>query len=108
VSVLGEADSSLGWALRDFPNTQFVSQLGPDVTTPAVLAPDVTPRPTLGADYVGQQLIFGYDWSLGWLNWTDFGAWMFSRKTWRDPVVADPWRLWIVKEVYDVETIPGG
>jgi MFS family permease len=108
ITVLGEADSSLGWALRGFPNTRFVSQLGPDVTTPAVLAPDVTPRPTLGADYVGQRLIFGYDWSLGWLNWTDFGAWMFSRKTWRDPVVSDPWRLWIVKEVYDVETIPGG
>jgi hypothetical protein len=66
------------------------------------------PRPTLGADYVGQSLVFAYDWRLGSLNWTDFGACLFTRKTWIDPVARDPWRLWIVKEVYDVETIPEG
>lgn len=106
ITVQGERDSALGWALHRFRNTRFVSQLNPSTSTPVVIAPDTLPRPRLGADYVGQALILDNAWDRASLNWTDFGSWLFTRKARFDPVARDPWRLWVQKELYDVLKVP--
>jgi len=106
ITVLGQADGALGWALRGFPHVRYVNSIAPDTQTPALLTPDTFPRPLVATDYVGQQLVFSYTWDHGTLNWTDLGAWLFSRRGRYAPQMGETWRLWISSEVYDVETIP--
>lgn len=108
ITVEGPSDGALAWSLRHFDNANYVDAVGPHIVTPAVITRDVFPRPVLGADYVGQQLVFGEAWDRGSLNWTDFGAWWFQRRTRFEPVPDHLWRLWIRKEVYDVQTVPEG
>ena len=108
VTVEGQPDSPLRLALRDFPHAHFVDEMPPTTNTPAAISPDTLPRPMMGREYVGQQLIFGYAWNLDSLNWTDFGSWLFNRRTRFDPVPAQVYRIWIAKEVYDVENVPAG
>jgi hypothetical protein len=105
ITVLGERASALGWALRDYPNAHFVRQLAPTTATPLVLAPENL-RPTLGKDYVGQRLILRQSWALDSLNWVDFGAWFFMRKTKASPTPALDYRLWVERNLYGVKTLP--
>lgn len=106
VTVEGRDDSALAWALRDFPNARFVERVTYATTSPAVITAGTQP-PSVGADYVGQELILGYHWSAYDLTWTDFGAWLFLNRSHDDPLVTDTYRLWITKEVYDVQKVPG-
>ncbi len=108
ITVEGESDGALAWALRHFDNARFVDAVGPHIVTAAVITRDTQPRPPLGADYVGQQLVFGESWNRASLNWTDFGSWWFQRRTRFAPTPDNAWRLWIRKEVYDVQTVPEG
>lgn len=106
ITVEGEYGGALGWALRRFPHARFVEELDPSVTTPAVIAPQRVPPPGLGQDYVGQTLELDYDWNPASLNWSDFGAWMFNRETRFEPELSGHWRVWIARELYDVQTLP--
>jgi predicted membrane-bound mannosyltransferase len=107
VTVQAPIDGALAWALQGFPNAQFVEQIHPTTNTAAILAPDVQPRPVVEAEYIGQQLVLDYAWDYDSLAWVDFGAWLFdSHNTRYEPVPVNTYRIWIRKDVYDVETIP--
>jgi hypothetical protein len=105
VLVQGEANGALAWALRDFPNAQFVRRIPADTTTAAMIALD-NPRPTTAADYVGQQLVLDQAWELSSLNWTDALSWLTTRRTRYPLEVGNPYRLWIRADVYDVVNVP--
>ncbi len=107
VTVQAPRDGALAWALRNFSQAEYVPAAGVNNRTAAVITPE-TPAPSLGADYVGQQLVLGNSWERDSLNWTDFGSWWFQRRTRFAPEPSDLWRLWIVKQVYDVQNVPEG
>jgi len=54
VTVQTTGDDVLAWYLRDFDKVTFLDKLGAQVTTPAVVALDITPAPALGAGYRGE------------------------------------------------------
>jgi hypothetical protein len=105
VTVQASPDGAIAWALRGFPNAHFVEQLDPFTMTPAVLAPD-NPATVLGQEYVGQQFVLNTYWDTDWLNWTDIGSWLFARRTRFAPQEVNPYRLWVSKDLYDVEAVP--
>lgn len=106
ITAQTDPDGALAWALREFPHVRFVDQLDPFTTTPVVIAYDTDPRPMLGTEYIGQRLELDAHWELGWLQWTDAGSWLFARRTRFDPQVVNPYRLWIDKTLYDVQSVP--
>lgn len=104
--VEGEDDGALAWLVRGFENTRFVTQTGLETAPEAVIVPDTQTNPTLGDDYVGQDFVLGYEWSLSDLSWTDFVAWLAVRETRLEPDVDEHAYLWVRKDVYGVEEIP--
>jgi hypothetical protein len=95
--------------LRRYPHVNYVEHLGPQIASPIVIAPDTTPPPQLGAQYVGQQLQVSPAWELGSLNRFDFGEWLFNRRTRFDPdMAAGAYRIWVERSLYDVEAVPEG
>lgn len=104
VTVQASNEGALAWALRRYSNAVYVDTVGPQTKTAAVITADAAP--TLGADYVGQALVFGESWRRDSLNWTDFGAWWFQRRTRFQPQPDNFWWLWIEKGVYDVQSVP--
>ncbi len=98
-------DGAAAWALRDFPNAQFVDGVGPEVASAAVITPDAFPRPTLGADYVGKELVTRRGWDTAFLSWRDAILWYYKGDSAIDPVPTERLRLWVRKDVYGVEQV---
>ena len=90
----GIGGSALAWYLRDFANVEFVSQLGPSITTPAVIAPAEEKAPSLGGQYVGQDFVLRSHWRPQGLFGPDRVRWLLYRQT-SMPVQADKVILWI-------------
>lgn len=98
-------DGAAAWALRDFPNARFVSGVGPEVTSAAVVMPDVVPRITMGADYIGKDLITRLRWDADSLSWRDAIMWYYNSDSHVDPAPVERLMVWVRKDVYGVEQV---
>lgn len=105
ITVQGPDDGALAWLLREFPNATYVEGVGIETITAAVITPYGQDPIALGADYVGQDFILSTQWSLSELNWTDFGAWLFTRQTRFEPTPDLHYTLWVRSDVYGVQTV---
>lgn len=107
ITVKGANDTPLAWALRNFPNVEYVNSVGVETDAQAVIVPFDEQDTILGADYVGQDHIMSRTWRTSYLNWTDFLAWLSLRETIIEPL-PDEWiMLWVRSDVYGVrEVIP--
>lgn len=99
-------DGALAWALRRYPNTTFVGGIGPEVTSAAVIAPQVEPEPVLGASYIGKDLIMRRAWSFDSLSWRDMIMWLYRGASRIAPVPSETIMLWVRADVYGVENVP--
>jgi hypothetical protein len=100
-------DGGLAWALRDYPNTEYVRGVGAETNTAMVLMPVGEPPPPLGADYVGKTLVLRQAWSTQTLSWRDALMWFYRNDSRVKPTPGEQWRLWVRKDVYGVEQVPG-
>jgi len=107
VTALVPEDGALAWALRDYPRTEFVHGVGPETTTAIVLMPVAESQPALGADYVGKTLVIRQAWSVQSLSWRDTLMWLYRDDSRVKPTAGEQWRLWVRKDVYGVEQVPG-
>lgn len=106
VTVQGDDDGALAWALRDFEHTQYVNGLGMEINTGAVIAPPSATNPVLGASYVGQDVLLREDWALSDLSWMDFFSWLTLRDTRFNPRPQEDVMLWIRQDIYGVQQVP--
>ncbi len=98
-------DGALAWALRDYPNAVFVSGLGPEVASAAVIAPTRDDPPRMGAPYVGKELIVRQAWDIDTLSWRDAIMWLYHSDTRVKPVSGGRLTLWVRNDVYGVERV---
>lgn len=106
-------DGVLAWALRDFPQVEYVAdarsaraaefvimaQPGevPSKDENGVIRPDVD----LGGSYVGDLYWLHKTWKRDSLQGFDFVAWWFQRRVRVKPVFADPVLLWVRVDIYN-------
>jgi hypothetical protein len=107
ITALVPEDGALAWALRDYPRTEYVHGVGPETSTAIVLMPVVEPQPAMGADYIGRTLVIRQAWSVETLSWRDALMWFYRDDSRVKPTAGDQWRLWVRKDVYGVEQVPG-
>jgi len=98
-------DGALAWALRDFENTVFVSGVGAEVGTAAVIVPLDQAGQRMGAAYVGRDYVLRRDWTPAWLTWQDALMWLYRSDARTPPQPAEPVRLWVRADVYGVEQV---
>ena len=99
------SDGALAWALRDYPNMVFVSGLGPEVASAAVIAPTRDDPPRMGAPYVGKELIVRRAWDIDTLSWRDAIMWLYRGDSRVKPVSGGRLTLWVRNDVYGVERV---
>ena len=86
----------LRWAFRNFTHVTFTDELGAQVTSTVVVAPDTPDKPSLGSAYVGQAFVFQQSWPSNILmDGTDWMAWLLYR---RAPLQADKLILWVQQQ----------
>lgn len=105
ITVLGDNDTTLAWTLRNFEYVEFVSSVGIETNTQAVIVPRDEQGIILGADYVGQDFVLGQAWQLSSLAWTDFISWLSLRETRFEPTNAEWMMLWVRSDVYGVDEV---
>ncbi|MBN1963561.1 MAG: glycosyltransferase family 39 protein [Anaerolineae bacterium] len=105
ITTLAPEDGALAWVLRGFPNTRFVSGVGPEIKTAAVIQPVMAVQPAMGADYVGKRLILRQFWDINRLSWRDALMWLYRGESQFKLVPGEEYRLWIRKDVYGVERV---
>ncbi|MCD4686285.1 MAG: glycosyltransferase family 39 protein [Anaerolineae bacterium] len=98
-------DGALAWALRDYPNVQYVDGVGPEVDTALVLLPEMVQPIPLGGDYISKDLITREAWSADTLSWKDMLMWLYKSDTAQRPTIAEVLRLWVRNDVYGVEHV---
>jgi hypothetical protein len=95
--ALKEAQSgALAWALRDFPNAQFVGQLDALIDSPVVITPAQEQNPTLGSAYVGQAFPLYRFWFPENLFWYEQINWLAFRNA---PAQTANVILWVRQDV---------
>ncbi|HML22822.1 MAG TPA: hypothetical protein PKD09_14320, partial [Aggregatilinea sp.] len=104
ITAQADDDGALAWALHDYPNTTFVTGVGPEVNTAAVITP-AGQTPDLGAAYVGKDLVIRRAWTVHALSWRDALSWLHLGETQLQPVPGDTVLLWIRSDVYGIATV---
>jgi hypothetical protein len=61
----------------------------------------------MGADYIGKTLVIRQAWSAQSLSWRDTLMWLYRDDSRVKPTAGEQWRLWVRKDVYGVEQVPG-
>ena len=102
ITAQAEDDGALAWALHDYPNTTFVSGVGPEVNTAAVITPAEQTPADLGGAYVGKDLVLRRAWTVHALSWRDALAWAYRGDTQLQPVPGETIMLWIRSDVYGI------
>ncbi len=107
ITVVGEAESVVGWLLRDFHNTRYVDSVQAARGDQLVLIPasmaqiGVEGEVDLGAAYVGQSVALARGWTGADLRGLDLLAWWSTRQTRVQPYPAQQMVLWVRQDIYD-------
>jgi len=94
-------DGAVAWAVRDFINTTFVSDVTEAQDQGIVLVRELSEPPALGLAYVGQPFVVEERWNLQSMLGFDGLAWWLQRRT--RSVADTPERavLWLRQDVYN-------
>jgi hypothetical protein len=105
ITVQGDPNGALAWALRDYANVSYVSKADPTVASEIVITPADGVDPALGSTYVGQDFVIVTHWSPQGLSGSDFFRWVLYR-TAPNPGAQDKVILWVREDIYRL--IPAG
>jgi len=104
-------DGALAWALREFDNARFVSGVGPEGSTRAVIRPWRDPEPVFGADYVGKDVVTRKGWLRTGFNgrptpiWRYGLMWLYKSDSLDQPAAAETMMVYIRADVYGVKQV---
>ncbi|MCB9457245.1 MAG: hypothetical protein H6671_14770 [Anaerolineaceae bacterium] len=103
VTALAPQDGAVAWALRDFNQTQFITDIAEAQGAGIVLLPELTVSPDLGGDYVGDAYTIRSEWRGASVALLDLPAWWFQRRvrTGLEPVALERVVLWLRQDVYN-------
>jgi hypothetical protein len=110
LTIYAQADDSgvVGWLLRDFVNTRYISQPSEGRTQEVVLLPGDADLPDLGGSYVGQSFIIERSWYTSALQGLELLPWWTQRRARTEPVPTQVMVLWLRQDIYDgVDFVPG-
>lgn len=96
----GPDDGAVAWQLRDYGNLRYVPAIDQREAAPVIVAPETFDPDTLGARYVGREMIVHRTWDLGSLRWEDLPAWLMYGEAQSRPVVSERVVLWVREDVY--------
>ncbi|GAB4481221.1 MAG: hypothetical protein Kow00124_28750 [Anaerolineae bacterium] len=99
ITVQGQPESALGWALRGFHEVTFVQAVTPDITTPLVIAPAEPQAVAPGSNYVGQDFVITRTWGPGGMTPTQIGRWLIYRRA-ETPAAEERVILWVREDIY--------
>ncbi len=105
ITVQGNPEGSLAWALRSFNQVEFVSQVDPQITSVMVITPTDGSEPTLGSNYVGQDFVIERSWVPEGMNLGSTLRWIIYRTA---PTLPSEQRvvLWVREDIYQL--VPAG
>lgn len=106
LTVQGDPNGVLAWALRDFGDVKYVQQVTPGVQSIMVVTPADGAEPSLGYSYVGQDLVILRHWRPGGLPPNQFLSWMIYRTSPNPPPEELRVILWVREDIYRL--IPAG
>lgn len=101
VIVLAPDDGVVAWSLREFPNTQFITDFRSAQNQPILLLPMGSEKFDLGGPYVGQQFVISRGWGFQNINPASLPAWWMQRRTLTGGVPVDSMILWLRQDIYD-------
>ncbi len=107
ITVQGQPESALGWALRGFREVTFVQAVTPDITTPLVIAPADPQAVAPGSNYVGQDFVITRRWGPGGMTLTQIGRWLIYRRA-DTPAAEERVILWVREDIYRLAPAPSG
>lgn len=104
-------DGAVAWQLRDYRNLQYVPAVDQWEAAPVIVAPEAFDPETLGARYVGRDLVVRRTWDLRSLRWADLPAWLIYGEAQAQALVSERVMVWVREDVYglppaDVEITP--
>jgi hypothetical protein len=94
-------DGVVAWELRDFVNTQFITDIGDAKGQQIVILPETNEPPNLGGSYVGSKFDVSADWSPQSVQFADWLAWWLQRKTRVPGTPINTLVLWLRQDVYN-------
>ena len=92
-------DGIIAWALRDYSNTEFVSEVDPSVNTAFVVTLADSLNPTLGSAYVGQDFIVTREWLREDVTLENWLRWIIYQQT-DNATIDDRAILWVREDIY--------
>lgn len=101
VQALVPDDGVVAWELRDFINTQFITDIGDAKAQQVVILPETNPPPNLDSSYVGSKFDVSADWSPQSVQISDWLAWWLQRKTRVPGTPINTLVLWLRQDVYN-------
>jgi hypothetical protein len=105
ITVQGDQNGALAWALRDYAQVNFVTLADPTVASDIVITPADGIDPALGSVYVGQDFIIVANWTPAGLSPADFVRWLLYRSA-PTPTATENVILWVREDIYRL--IPAG
>lgn len=111
ITALVPQDGAVAWLLRDFNNTQFITDLSEARTKPIVILPasiDPNNEPDLGGSYVGQSFIVSREWSYNALMINEIPAWWSQLRTRINETAIEHAVLWVRLDIYHGVDLGGG
>jgi Dolichyl-phosphate-mannose-protein mannosyltransferase len=99
--VLAPEDGIIAWTVRDYINTQFITDGNEARTQEIAILPMLAESPTLGGAYVGQDFIVSRSWNLQTLQGLDILGWWMQRRTRFPDLPSQTMVLWLRQDIYD-------
>ena len=101
IMALVPEDGVAAWELRDYVNTQFITDVGDAKAQEIVLLPQSNEPPNLGGNYVGSKYDVSADWSPQSVQFADLLAWWLQRKTRLPTTPVNTLVLWLRQDIYN-------
>ena len=102
LSIQGDPNGALAWALRDFTEVSYVVRVDPRVHSIMVITPADSSDPALGSSYVGQDFTILKAWTPQGLQTADLLRWLFYRSA-PTPSAEERVILWVREDIYRLQ-----
>jgi 4-amino-4-deoxy-L-arabinose transferase-like glycosyltransferase len=99
--VLAPEDGVIAWTVRDYTNTQFITDSNEARTQEIALLPMLAEPPDLGGAYVGQDFVISRGWNLQTVYGLDVLSWWMQRRTRFPELPTETMVLWLRQDIYD-------
>jgi len=100
ITVQGQADSLVAFALQRFTNITFVERPTPNIQSVMVITPADGSSPFLGSSYIGQDFVVASQWDFASLDANQALLWLLYRAADSSTVRQERVILWVREDVY--------